>query len=372
MLAEAKASVQEIDPAGADEHIRSVQSGTVVLDVREPDEYEQGAIPGAVHIPRGMLELSVESRIPDKSARLLVYCAGGVRSALAAKTLRDLGYADVYSVIGGFNRWKDEGRDWSTPRSLTPEQRNRYQRHVLLSEVGVSVGIHPDLASLCRTVEGFIRDGYRKVKIKIKPGKDVEVIRELRRQFGDVPMMADANSAYTLADIDTLRRLDEFGLMMIEQPLGHDDIIDHASLQKALRTPICLDESIHHAEDARRAIAIGACRIINIKIARVGGLAPAKALHDVCLAAGVPVWCGGMLETGIGRAHNIAITTLPGFTLPGDTSGSHRYWAEDIIDPPVTMEPDGTILVPQSPGRGYEVVRARLDARTVRSEALRM
>ncbi len=238
-------------------------------------------------------------------------------------------------------------------------------------DVGVSVGIHPDLASLCRTVEGFIRDGYRKVKIKIKPGKDVEVIRELRRQFGDVPMMADANSAYTLADIDTLRRLDEFGLMMIEQPLGHDDIIDHASLQKALRTPICLDESIHHAEDARRAIAIGACRIINIKIARVGGLAPAKALHDVCLAAGVPVWCGGMLETGIGRAHNIAITTLPGFTLPGDTSGSHRYWAEDIIDPPVTMEPDGTILVPQSPGRGYEVVRARLDARTVRSEALR-
>ncbi len=238
-------------------------------------------------------------------------------------------------------------------------------------DVGVSVGIHPDLASLCRTVEGFIRDGYRKVKIKIKPGKDVEVLRELRRQFGAVPMMADANSAYTLADIDTLRRLDEFGLMMIEQPLSHDDIIDHATLQKALRTPICLDESIHHAEDARRAIAIGACRIINIKIARVGGLAPALALHDVCLAAGVPVWCGGMLETGVGRAHNIAITTLPGFTLPGDTSASSRYWAEDIIDPPVTMESDGTIVVPQTPGRGYEVVRARLDARTVRSEALR-
>jgi len=239
-------------------------------------------------------------------------------------------------------------------------------------DVGVSVGIHPDLASLCRTVEGFVRSGYRKVKIKIKPGWDVEVIRELRRQFGDVPLMADANSAYRLQDADTLRRLDEFGLMMIEQPLSHDDIIDHAALQKQLKTPICLDESIHHAEDARRAIAIGACRVINIKIARVGGLLSAKAVHDVCLAAGVPVWCGGMLETGIGRAHNIAITTLPGFTLPGDTSASSRYWAEDIIDPPVTMEPDGTILVPQVAGRGYAVNRARLDQRTVRSEAVRV
>jgi O-succinylbenzoate synthase len=239
-------------------------------------------------------------------------------------------------------------------------------------DVGVSVGIHPDLPSLCRTVEGFLRDGYRKVKVKIKPGYDVAVIGELRRQFGDVPLMADANSAYRLADAETLRRLDEFGLMMIEQPLGHDDIVDHAALQRQLRTPVCLDESIHHAEDARRAIAIGACRIVNIKIARVGGLAAARAVHDVCRAAGVPVWCGGMLETGIGRAHNIAIATLPGFTLPGDTSASSRYWAEDIVDPAVSMEPDGTIIVPQRPGRGYEVVRARLDARTLRSEALRV
>jgi O-succinylbenzoate synthase len=238
-------------------------------------------------------------------------------------------------------------------------------------EVGVSVGIQPTLADLCRTVEGFLAQGYRKVKVKIKPGWDVQVIGELRRVFGDIPLMADANSAYTLADLPTLQALDAYGLMMIEQPLAHDDIIDHAQLQRALRTPLCLDESIHHAEDARRALELGACRIINIKVPRVGGLQAAKAVHDVCRERGAPVWCGGMLESGVGRAHNIAITTLPGFTLPGDTSASSRYWAEDIIEPPVVMDPDGTIAVPQAPGRGYEVVPARVARYRVRCEALR-
>lgn len=220
-------------------------------------------------------------------------------------------------------------------------------------EVGVSIGIQEKIDDLFRLVEGFLDEGYRRMKIKIKPSKDVEVIRALRQRFGDIPMMADANSAYSLNDIAIFEELDQYGLMMIEQPLAHDDIYDHAKLQVKLKTPICLDESIHTYEDARKAIELGSTRVINIKVGRVGGLSEAKRIHDLCERNGLPVWCGGMLESGIGRAHNIAITSLANFRLPGDTSGSARYWFEDIIYPEVEVAADGTIAIPTLPGIGY-------------------
>jgi len=222
-------------------------------------------------------------------------------------------------------------------------------------EVGISIGIEPTADLLLAQVERFRNEGYRRFKIKIKPGLDYERLKAVRDRFGGVPMMADANSAYTLGDLDLLRRLDDLDLMMIEQPLGYDDIVDHAELQRSLRTPICLDESIHGPEDLRRAIALGSGRILNIKIGRVGGLSAARRCHDLAQAAGWPVWCGGMLESGVGRLHNIAITTLPGFTLPGDTAASSRYWQEDIIEPEVTVSSEGTITVPTAPGIGHRV-----------------
>jgi O-succinylbenzoate synthase len=237
-------------------------------------------------------------------------------------------------------------------------------------EVGVSVGID-DIPTTLRNIEGFLAEGYRRIKVKIKPGHDVRLISAIRERFGDIPLMADANSAYTLADLALLKQLDEFKLLMVEQPLAHDDIIDHAKLQRELQTPICLDESIHSPEDARKALELGSCRIINIKVGRVGGLQEAKELHDLCQAHGVPVWCGGMLESGIGRAHNIAITSLPNFLIPGDTSPSERYWVEDIIEPAVTMSPDGTIRVPDGPGIGYEPILDRFPKYTLRTETFR-
>lgn len=237
-------------------------------------------------------------------------------------------------------------------------------------EVGISIGIQPSIGDLLRLIEGHVAEGYRRIKVKIKPGWDTEVIREVRRHFPDLPLMADANSAYSLRDADRLKELDEYNLMMIEQPLAFDDIIDHAALQAELSTPICLDESIHSVEDARKAIALGSCKIINIKIGRVGGLTEARRIHDLCADRGIPVWCGGMLESGIGRAHNIAITSLPGFTLPGDTAASFRYWEQDIIDPEVTVE-NGRIRIPKEPGIGYEPVRKRIDRYTIRSQTYR-
>jgi len=221
--------------------------------------------------------------------------------------------------------------------------------------VGVSIGIEPTVEKLLERVEGFVKDGYKKIKIKIKPGFDLEPIRAIRQKFGpDVPLMADANSAYTLKDIELLKALDEFGLIMIEQPLAHDDIIDHATLQRELKTPICLDESIHSVEDARKAIELGSCRIINIKIGRVGGLTEAKRIHDLCEKKQIPLWCGGMLEAGIGRAHNIAIASLSNFTIPGDTSPSNRYFAEDIVTPEIEFAEPGVLKVPTGPGIGFE------------------
>lgn len=235
---------------------------------------------------------------------------------------------------------------------------------------GVSIGIQDSIDELLAKIDTELSAGYQRIKIKIKPGWDVEVVREVRRRFPSIKLMADANSAYTLADAARLKQLDEFHLMMIEQPLAEDDIIDHAVLQAQLDTPICLDESIRTAHHAEQAIRLGACRIINIKLGRVGGFAEARRLHDAAAHAGVPVWCGGMLETGVGRAHNIALSTLPNFVLPGDVSASRRYWARDIIEPAVEITPRGTIVVGDAPGFGYNLDVDFIDRLTTRKEVI--
>jgi O-succinylbenzoate synthase len=235
---------------------------------------------------------------------------------------------------------------------------------------GVSIGIQDSHAQLLEKIEHELSDGYQRIKIKIKPGWDREVVEAVRARFPDVLLMVDANSAYTLEDAAMLRALDEYDLMMIEQPLAYDDREDHAKLQKQIRTPVCLDESVRSAEDARKAIEAGACRIVNVKLGRVGGHFEAARVESICREGGVPVWCGGMLESGIGRAHNVAMATLRGFMLPGDVSASARYWAEDIIEPPVTVTPAGTIKAPDGPGIGFEVRRDFVESLTVRAETL--
>ena len=233
--------------------------------------------------------------------------------------------------------------------------------------VGVSVGLQPTDDDLFRKVEGYLEEGYRKVKIKIKPGRDVEMLSGLRQRLPEAELMADANSAYSLADLDRLLELDGLRLMMIEQPLAHDDYLDHAALQAQMETPICLDESIRSVGDVALALELGSCRIINIKPGRVGGFASSRAIHDLCGTHDVPVWCGGMLESGIGRAHNVALASLPGFTLPGDISESRRYWKEDIVAPEFTMK-DGLMPVPTAPGIGVQPKLDQIAALTVRTE----
>ena len=235
---------------------------------------------------------------------------------------------------------------------------------------GVSIGIQESVPQLLQKIETELAAGYQRIKMKISPNWDVDVVREVRRRFPDTLVMADANSAYTLADAARLKCLDEFGLMMIEQPLAHDEIIDHAKLQAQLKTPICLDECIRSAHHAGQALAMDAGRIINIKLGRVGGFAEAKKVHDVAQAAGVPVWCGGMLESGIGRAHNVALATLPNFVLPGDVSASKRYWKRDIILPAVETTPRGTIEVRDAPGFGYDLDIDFIKSITVRQESI--
>ncbi len=234
---------------------------------------------------------------------------------------------------------------------------------------GVSIGLQKDAGALLDKVAAEVAAGYHRIKIKIKPGHDRELVEAIRRQFPAVPLMVDANGAYSLADVPLFRALDAFDLMMVEQPLAWNDIVDHAALQKEIRTAVCLDESIRSADDARHALALGACRIVNIKVGRVGGFAGALAVHDLCRKRGAPVWCGGMLESGIGRLHNVHLQTLPGFTLPGDTSASARYFDEDLIDPPVVVSPAGMIRVPEGPGIGHEIVWPRVEkATTLREE----
>jgi O-succinylbenzoate synthase len=235
---------------------------------------------------------------------------------------------------------------------------------------GVSIGIQDSPEQLLEKIEKELQAGYQRIKIKIKPGWDVDVVRQVRERYPNILLTGDANSAYTLNDVELFRALDDFKLMMIEQPLAHDDIFDHAELQRQIKTPVCLDESIHSATDARHAIEMGACRIINVKLGRVGGHAAAKRVETVCRERLIPIWCGGMLESGIGRAHNIAMATHAGFTLPGDVSASSRYWEEDIIEPPVTVSDRGTIAAPSGPGLGFEVNRSRVDGLTMRCDRI--
>jgi O-succinylbenzoate synthase len=231
---------------------------------------------------------------------------------------------------------------------------------------GVSLGIRENPEALVKKVGEEVGNGYQRIKLKIKPGKDLEYVAAARREFPETQLSVDANSAYALEDTEHLQKLDAFHLLMIEQPLRWDDIHSHAKLQKQIETAICLDECINSVNDAQAAIESGACRIINIKLGRVGGHSSARKVHDMCWQNNIPVWCGGMLEAGVGRAHNIAMSTLPNFTLPGDVSASARYWDEDIIDPEVEVTPQGTIRVPTTPGLGYRVKRELVERLTVR------
>jgi O-succinylbenzoate synthase len=237
--------------------------------------------------------------------------------------------------------------------------------------VGVSVGIQPTAAVLLDTVRAYVDQGYPRVKLKIKPGRDLEEVTLVQGAFPWLPLQVDANSAYSLDQAAVFEEMDELGLLLIEQPLGEDDLLDHSLLQSRLRTPLCLDESIQSLRHARQALEIDACRVINIKQARVGGLTEAIAIHDLCLIHGVPVWCGGMLETGIGRAANLALAGLPGFQLPGDISASDRYYAQDIAEPAFHLNQDGTIDIPAGPGLGIGVLKDELAAVTLRTEVLR-
>jgi o-succinylbenzoate synthase len=237
---------------------------------------------------------------------------------------------------------------------------------------GVSVGIAGSIPELLDTVDGYLSDGYPRIKLKIEPGWDVEPVRAVRERFGDVLLQVDANAAYTLADAQRLAGLDPFDLLLIEQPLPEDDLRGHAELARRVRTPICLDESITSARAAADAIALGACAIVNVKAGRVGGFLEARRVHDVCAANGVPVWCGGMLETGVGRAANLALAALPGFTLPGDTSASARYWRRELITEPFVLEPPGVVRVPSGPGLGVTVDPEFLEEITVSVERRRV
>lgn len=236
--------------------------------------------------------------------------------------------------------------------------------------VGISLGIQSSIDATLERVATAVERGYSRVKLKIKPGWDVEMVGAVRAAFPNLALLADANSAYTLDDAPIMRRLDTFGLTMIEQPLAYDDIFDHRKLQAQLETPICLDESIHTPEHAAAAIELGSCRVINIKPGRVGGLEASRRIHDICASAGVPVWCGGMLETGIGRAHNVALASLPNFTLHSDISESARYYVQDIAEPPFVLTPRSTLIVPNVPGNGVQILPEELERVTLAAETI--
>jgi len=250
---------------------------------------------------------------------------------------------DLYSQVQG----KSLAQLWGGRRSRVP--------------VGVSLGIEASMPELLAQVEQAVEAGYRRIKLKIKPTWDVAVVREVRRLYPQIQLQVDANSAYTLDDVEVFRAMEDLDLLLIEQPLAHDDIIDHATLQGQLATAICLDESIHSRDDCRKALQLQACRIINIKPGRVGGFCESLRIHELCQSHGVPVWCGGMLETGVGRLQNLALASLDGFTLPGDLSASARYFREDIIDPPVTLESDGCVVVPTHVGLGGRLDLSRVE-----------
>lgn len=237
---------------------------------------------------------------------------------------------------------------------------------------GVSIGIQNSHEQLLEKIDTELKAGYRRIKVKCKPGWDVEVFEKIRARWPNIVLSCDANSAYTLDQIDHLKKFDQFNLLMIEQPLWHDDFYFHAQLQKQIKSAICLDEAIHGRRDAQAAVELGSCRIINIKVGRVGGFSEAIAIHNVAHKAQLPVWCGGMLEAGIGRSHNIALSTLPNFTLPGDVSASKRYWKEDIIEPEVEVSAQGFIKVPDTPGRGFKLRPDLIEKLTARKQTLRV
>jgi len=238
--------------------------------------------------------------------------------------------------------------------------------------VGVSIGIQSSESELLKKIEGYLAEGYMRIKIKIAPGKDLQLVKAVRREFPDIMFQVDANSAYTLGDIDLFRKMDEYNLSLIEQPLGYEDIYDHSKLQCELKTSICLDESIHSLDDTRAAIELNSCKIINIKPGRVGGFTESKLIHDYCQSMNIPVWHGGMLESGIGRAGNVALASLPNFTLPGDISASKKYYKEDIVEPAFVVNRDGTMDVPKGPGIGVEVNEKTLEKVTVKKAAFQM
>ena len=286
---------------------------------------------------------------------------------------RDVSAADVLDLLSGIRGhnmakggvecavWDAEARLKNTPLwKLLGGTRHEIA-------CGVSLGIRETADALVSRVETELGSGYQRIKLKIKPGKDIDFVREVRKRFPHILLSVDANSAYTLDDAAHLQRLDDYELLMIEQPLAWDDIYSHARLQSQLRTALCLDECVNHSRDAESALGLHACRIINIKLGRVGGHTGARRVHDLCASQNVPVWCGGMLESGVGRAHNIAMSTLPGFTLPGDVSASSRYWDEDIIEPEVNVSATGTISASSQPGIGYGIKLDLIDRLTVRS-----
>ena len=235
-------------------------------------------------------------------------------------------------------------------------------------DVGVSIGIQSSPAELVKKVEGYLAEGYKRIKIKISPGNDIQFVQALRKEFPDILLQVDANSAYELKHIDLFKQMDDYNLLLIEQPLGYEDIYDHSKLQRELKTPICLDESIHSLDDTRAAIELDSCRVINIKPGRVGGFTESKLIHDYCASKNIPVWCGGMLESGIGRAGNVALASLHNFTLPGDISASKRYYKQDIVEPEFVVNKDGTMDVPTKPGIGVEVNMKMLKMVTVKKK----
>ncbi|MEJ5261801.1 MAG: o-succinylbenzoate synthase [Ignavibacterium sp.] len=239
-------------------------------------------------------------------------------------------------------------------------------------DVGVSIGIQSSEEELIKKIEGYLAEGYKRIKIKIAPGSDIQFVKAVRKEFPEILFQVDANSAYELKHIDLFKQMDEYNLLLIEQPLGYDDIYQHSKLQRQLKTPICLDESIHSLDDTQAAIELDSCRVINIKPGRVGGFTESKLIHDYCETKNIPVWCGGMLESGIGRAGNVALASLPNFTLPGDISASKRYYKQDIVEPEFIVNPNGTVDVPTKPGIGVEVNMKMLEKVTVMKKEFRI
>jgi O-succinylbenzoate synthase len=302
----------------------------------EAPRYSYETVGTATHVIRDYLAPAMLAKpvadLEDLAARFVSF-----RGHNMAKAGLELAYMDLVGQITGQSLSQLIGGT----RSTIP--------------VGVSLGIQPAFEMLIDRVNEYLSGGYQRIKLKIKPGWDLDIVRQVRRRHADIVLSVDANSAYTFADRNHLKELDEFRLLMIEQPLEHDDLVDHAKIQSLIRTAICLDESIIGVKRAEQALDLKSCQIINIKIGRVGGYSQALAIHDLCYSQMTPVWCGGMLESGIGRAHNIALASLPGFSLPGDISASSRYFARDVINPEVLVSQDGTVEVPRNPGIGFEV-----------------